>query len=85
MVYLHCDLGPQINPAGWLKWRPADTDMKAFYAEFACAGPGAVNGQRVDWSRQLTPAEAHQFSKENFLKGDDGSAPWKDDPPTTRP
>lgn len=85
VVYLHCDLGPQINPAGWLKWRSADTDMKAFYAEYDCTGPGAATDQRVDWSRQLTQAEAQQFSKENFLKGDDGWAPWKDNPPTTRP
>ncbi len=85
VVYLHCDLGPQINPAGWLKWRSYDTDMKAFYAEYACTGPGAATDQRVDWSRQLTEAEAQPFSKENFLKGDDAWPPWKDNPPATQP
>jgi pectinesterase len=78
-------MGPQMNPAGWLKWRPTDTGMKAFYAEYACTGPGAATDRRVDWSRQLKQTEAEQFSKEAFLKGDDGWAPWKGNPPATQP
>ncbi len=85
IVYLNCELGPQISPAGWLKWRPTDKDMKVFYAEYACTGPGAATDQRVDWSRQLTQAQAQPFEKENFLKGDDGWAPWKRNPPATQP
>jgi len=85
VVYLHCQFGPQIQPAGWLKWRPTDADMHAFYAEYASTGPGAAGDARVDWSKQLTQSEAEQFSKENFLKGDDGWAPWKENPPTTQP
>jgi pectinesterase len=85
VVYLNCELGPQISPAGWLKWRPTDMDMKVFYAEYACTGPGAATDQRVDWSRQLTQAEAQPFEKEVFLKGDDGWAPWKRNPPATQP
>jgi pectinesterase len=85
VVYLHCQLGPQIQPAGWLKWRPTDTDMHAFYAEYACTGPGAAADARVDWSKQLTQSQAEPFAKENFLKGDDDWAPWKENPPTTRP
>lgn len=85
VVYLHCEEGPQIQPAGWLKWRPTDTDMHAFYAEYQCTGPGVATDQRVDWSKQLTDAEAEQFSKENFLKGSDDWAPWKENPPATQP
>jgi pectinesterase len=85
VVYLHCVEGPQINPAGWLKWRPTDTDMHAFYAEYQCTGPGAATDQRVDWSKQLTDTEAPQFSKDNFLKGTDNWTPWKDNPPSTQP
>ena len=93
VVYLHCDLGPQIDPVGWRKWRPNDTtDTTAFYAQYACTGPGANTSQRVAWSHQLTQAEAQKFSKENFLKGDDGWAPWKGNSqvsaasqPTSRP
>jgi pectinesterase len=77
VVYLHCELGPQINRAGWLKWRPTDTEMKAFYAEYGCTGPGAGTDRRVSWSRQLTEAEAARFSTENFLKGEDGWALWE--------
>ncbi len=84
VVYLQCEMGPQINPAGWLKWRTTDKDMKAFYAEHDCTGSGAVNDKRVDWSTQLSSAEADQFSKEKFLSGDDGWTPWKENPPTTQ-
>jgi pectinesterase len=82
VVYLKCEMGKQINPAGWLKWRSTNKDMKAYYAEFECTGPGAATEKRVDWSKQLTAEEAEQFSKENFLKGDDDWAPWKDNPTT---
>jgi pectinesterase len=85
VVYLQCEMGPQINPAGWLKWRATDKGMKVVYAEYACTGPGAVNDKRVDWSKQLSPAEADGFSKEKFLAGDDGWAPWKENPPSTQP
>jgi pectinesterase len=85
VVYIQCDMGPQINPAGWLKWRPTDKDMKAFYAEYACAGPRAANDKRVDWSKQLSAADANQLSKEKFLAGDDAWSPWKENSPTTQP
>ncbi|HEY1921812.1 MAG TPA: pectinesterase family protein [Tepidisphaeraceae bacterium] len=84
-VYLNCELGTQISPAGWLKWRPTDKDMEVFYAEYACTGPGAATDQRVDWSRQLTKAEAKPFEMENFLKGNDDWMPWKQNPPSTQP
>jgi len=84
VVYLQCEMGAQIQPAGWLKWRPTDKDMKVFYAEFGCTGPGAANDKRVDWSKQLSPAEVDEFSKEKFLSGDDGWAPWKENPPSTQ-
>jgi len=85
VVYLHCEIGLQINPAGWLKWRATDKDMKAYYAEYHCTGPGAVGGKRVDWSKQLSPADADQFSKEKFLTGNDGWSPWKENPAATQP
>jgi pectinesterase len=85
VVYLHCDLGPQINPAGWLKWRPTDHDMKVFYAEYDCTGPGAATNQRVAWSRQLTKPEAQPFEMETFLKGSDDWKPWRQNQSATRP
>jgi pectinesterase len=85
VVYIQCEMGSQINPAGWLKWRATDKDMKAFYAEYGCAGPGAASDKRVDWSKQLGAADADQFSREKFLAGDDGWAPWKENAPATQP
>jgi pectinesterase len=86
VVYLKCEMGKQINPAGWLKWRATDKDMKAFYGEYQCTGPGAATDKRVNWSKQLSDKEAEQFAKENFLKGDDGWTPWEQNSSaTTRP
>jgi pectinesterase len=84
VVYLQCEMGPQINPAGWLKWRTTDKEIKAFYAEYDCTGPGAASDKRVDWSKQLGAADADRFSKEKFLAGVDGWAPWKENRPTTQ-
>jgi pectinesterase len=87
VVYMNCEMGPQINPKGWSKWNPTDkeSDIKAYYAEYANTGPGAATDKRVTWSHQLTDAQAQQFSKENFLKGDDNWAPWRDNSPSTHP
>ncbi len=87
VIFMHCDLGPQINPRGWSKWNSTDkeSDLKAYYAEYTNTGPSAPTDKRATWSHQLTDAEAQQFSKENFLKGDDNWAPWTDNPPATQP
>jgi pectinesterase len=87
VVYLRCVEGPHINAAGWRVWHPTDQakDQKAFYAEYQCTGPGFVADKRVEWSKQLSDEEAKQFEKENFLKGDDGWAPWEENLPSTQP
>jgi pectinesterase len=87
VIYLHCEMGPQINPRGWSKWNATDTDaeIKAYYAEYGNTGPGAATDKRASWSHQLTEAEAQEFSKENFLKGEDNWAPWEDNSATTQP
>jgi pectinesterase len=77
-------MGPQIRAVGWMKWHATDQekDLKAFYGEFESTGPGAIADKRVEWSKQLTQSDAEQFSKENFLKGDDNWMPWKENPAT---
>lgn len=76
VVFLHCTLAPQINPAGWRDWSQADTDREktAFYAEYDDQTPGGQTAnitQRVAWSRQLTAAQAAQFAPATFLKDAD--------------
>ena len=77
VVFLNTWMGPQIVPAGWSEWRHNDQDSlpTVFYAEFNSSGPGANPQARDPHSRQLTAAEAAKFSKESWMRGDDGWSP----------
>jgi pectinesterase len=69
-VFLRCDLGRHILPAGWHNWSKPDAERTAFYAEYRCTGPGADRSQRVPWSRELTEADAARYTaKEIFGTG----------------
>jgi len=74
-VYIKCDLGAHITPQGWNPWKGdamfPDKDKTAYYAEYDNRGPGAVTKDRVEWSHQLTAAEAKQYTVKNILGGDD--------------
>ena len=59
-VFLRCHLGAHILPAGWHDWDKPRAHKTAFYAEYACEGPGADAAQRVRWSRQLSAREARK-------------------------
>jgi pectinesterase len=85
VVYLHCDLGSQIAPAGWLNWKGTDNDKTAYYAEYDCTGDGASTDKRVPWAHQLKEADAKPFAKESFLKGNDDWSPWTENASTTQP
>ena len=59
-VFIHCELGEHIHPAGWQDWnKPHD---HFFYAEYDCYGPGAGTSKRADFSHQLTDAEAKEYT-----------------------
>jgi pectinesterase len=58
VTYLHCWLGPQILPEGWVNWHDTESYKTARYAEYASTGPGASPNMRVSWSHQLTTAQA---------------------------
>ena len=57
-VFIRCNLGAHILPAGWHDWDKPRTHRTAFYAEYASEGPGAAPAQRVRWSHQLSAREA---------------------------
>jgi pectinesterase len=65
VVYLHCDLGSHIMPAGWENWKNPENEKTAYYAEYRSVGPGANPAGRVPWSHQLTVREAKHYT----LKG----------------
>jgi len=66
-VFVNCELGAHIIPAGWSNWSGTQRDKTAFYAEYGNRGPGADISQRVPWSHQLTKKEAKKYTIKNVL------------------
>ena len=57
-AFIDCEMGDFITPAGWENWRDPANEKTARYSESGNTGPGADTSGRVNWSRQLSPAEA---------------------------
>ena len=72
-VYLCCDLGKHILPAGWDNWRDAANEQTAYYAEYQSTGPGANPTARAKWSHQLTSKEAKRYTLGHIFEG---AASW---------
>jgi pectinesterase len=66
-VYIHCEMGAHILPAGWSNWGGTQRDKTAFYAEYGNTGPGSVTSGRVPWSHQLTKRQAKRYTLGNIL------------------
>jgi len=75
VVYLRCELGSHILPAGWDNWRNPENEKTAYYAEYRSAGPGANPAGRVAWSHQLTAKEARQYTLKMIFGGQEGWQP----------
>ena len=66
-VYLNCELGAHIHPAGWADWEKPHEHF--YYAEYHSYDPGAAPNTRAAFSRQLTDEEAAGYTMENVLNG----------------
>lgn len=66
-VYINCELGAHIHPAGWADWGKPHGHF--YYGEYGSTGPGASPGTRADFSCQLTEAEAAEYTVEKVLEG----------------
>lgn len=75
VLFMQCELGAQILPAGWHNWGDAKREATSRYAEYENTGAGADASQRVPWSRRLTKAEAEKYTLANVMKGCDGWNP----------
>jgi pectinesterase len=75
VVYLRCELGRHITPAGWDNWKNAENEKTAYYAEYKSTGPGAGPTARVPWARQLTPKEAKKYVLKRIFGGPQGWDP----------
>jgi len=67
-VFLDCELGAQINPAGWDHWGNESNKQTAYYAEYRNKGKGFQPNQRVPWSHQLTEQEVAHYTREKVLR-----------------
>jgi pectinesterase len=67
VVFIKCEIGSHIQPAGWSNWQGTDRDKTAYYAEYGNTGPGSDISKRVQWSHQLSKKEAAKYTLKNIL------------------
>lgn len=72
-VFINCELGKHISPAGWDNWGKASNEQTVNYAEYNSKGPGANPTARAPYSRQLTDPTPYAIS--TVLAGNDGWNP----------
>lgn len=68
-VFIDCELGKHIVPAGWHNWRNPENEKTARYAEYGSTGEGASAGARVKWAKQLTRKEAAPYEDPKYIFG----------------
>lgn len=73
VVYIQCQLGKHILPAGWDNWRNPANEKTVFFAEYKNTGEGANTKQRVSYGKQLKSIAG--YLPEDVLKGNDGWNP----------
>lgn len=79
-LFMNCELGKHIAPAGWKNWVDYHDPAKegtVRYMEYNNHGPGANTKDRVKWSRQLTKAEASKITLKEVFNGDVSWIPTK--------
>lgn len=74
-VFVGCEMGGHILPAGWDNWGKASNEQTVFYAEYGSRGEGARPSERAPYSHQLDDAE--HYRPETVLAGADGWNPVK--------
>lgn len=66
-LFIECELGKHILPAGWDNWRNPANEQTARYSEYKSTGEGANVAERVGWSRQLTDKEVKGLTYEHIF------------------
>lgn len=66
-LFMNCELGSHIVPAGWKEWSNKENVSATTYLEYKNYGPGAETGKRISWSRQLTDKEAKEVTIGNVM------------------
>ena len=76
-LFMNCELAGHILAEGWENWRNPENEKTARYMEYNNRGEGAKPKQRVQWSRQLTKAEAAKITLQTVFARNDGWNPEK--------
>ncbi len=74
-VFIRCNLGKHIDPAGWNNWGKKETEKTVYYAEYQSTGEGANPKKRVSFSHQLKNLKGYEM--DTVLAGNDGWNPVK--------
>ncbi len=74
-LFMNCELGAHIQPAGWYNWGNRGNEKTARYLEYDNHGKGAATAERVAWSHQLTKKEAAKVTLDNVFKLDNSWIP----------
>ncbi len=72
-IFLHCEMGAHIHPAGWHDWQKPHGHF--YYGEYDSFGEGGDTAQRAPFSHILTEEEASAYTIENVLGAPDGWNP----------
>ncbi|KAI5061319.1 hypothetical protein GOP47_0023824 [Adiantum capillus-veneris] len=72
-VFLQCNIGQVIDPAGWLAWDATNpfTDT-LYYGEYQNTGAGAGTASRIAWKGvhpAMSTQEAQSFTVDGFISG----------------
>jgi pectinesterase len=67
VTYLNCWMGKHIIEEGWNNWKNPANEATARYSEFNSTGPGANPSKRVNWSKQLSEAQAKELTNAKIL------------------
>lgn len=83
--YLNCSMTSCIKAAGWDNWGKTENEATARYSEYKNTGSGASISGRVKWAKQLSDAQAANYTYKNVLKTTYANPPKTDnwDPLTT--
>lgn len=57
-MFINCEMGSHILPAGWHNWNDKANEATARYGEYGSKGPGAPSGSRVAWAKTPSADEA---------------------------
>ena len=67
-LFMNCEIGGHITPAGWQNWGKKENEKTARYAEYNNTGEGAKQEGRVPWAKQLTKKEAAKITPETVFR-----------------